>query len=400
MAIKTRTLAAFAIAGAAMAGALWWAFQERPAGVDTAVVERGVMTVTLEEDGIARVRDVYRISAPVSGKLDRSLLSVGDAVKAGETVVARLAPVDPPFLDERTRAEIVAGIDAAAAAVGLAEADVLRARAALAQAVAELERAERLAKSGVVSDSQLQRARVDVQVNEAAAASAAAQVKLRESELESMKARLIEPGGMSAGSAANCCVSVHAPIDGVVLSLAVKSEQVIQAGSPLAEVGDPLDLEVAVDLVSQDAVKLKPGAPVRIYGYGGGADLAGRLRLVSPAAVTKVSALGIEEQRVAAIVDLDGPVQGLGHNFRVRAAIEEWRRDDAIMAPLSALYRTGSQWAAFRVNGDRAEHVVLEVGRMNGRVAEILSGLSAGDTVIVHPGDAIADGTLIARRAQ
>lgn len=238
-------------------------------------------------------------------------------------------------------------------------------------------------------------------MNAAQLASAAAQVKLRESELASTKAKLIEPGTLPPAGAGSlsCCVSVTAPIDGVVLVLHAKSEQVIAAGSPLADIGNPADLEIEVDLLSQDAVKLVPGAAVTIQGFGG-EPVAGHLRLVSPAAETKVSALGIEEQRVVAYVDLDEPAPKLGHNFRVRAAIVEWRTDKAVIAPVTALFRSGTDWAAFRVAGDRAERVTVGIGRMNGRQAEVVSGLSQGDVVIVHPSDTVADGTLVAPRTE
>ncbi|MBK8457254.1 MAG: HlyD family efflux transporter periplasmic adaptor subunit [Phyllobacteriaceae bacterium] len=399
MPLRPKSVAGFSLAAIAIAAGLWWAFRERPTGVDLATIATGPMTVAIEEDGIARVREVYRISAPVTGRLDRSILSVGDKVEAGKTIIARLNPVDPPFLDERSRAEVRAGVDAAAAAVGLAKAELSRAEAALAQAVADLERAERLARSGVVSESQLEKARADVRYNEAGVASANAQVALRESELSSMKAKLIEPGDDAGGpDGAACCVSVAAPLDGVVLEIHAKSEQVIAAGSPIADVGDPADLEIAVDLLSQDAVKLAPGAAVIIAGYGGEA-IAGTLRRISPSAATKISALGIEEQRVLAIVDLAEPAARLGHNFRVRASIEEWRSDKAVIAPVSALFRLGAKWAAFRLTGDRAERVMVEIGRLNGREAQILSGLSVGDRVVVHPSDAIVDGALVAPRA-
>jgi len=386
------------LAALAVAAGLWWAFRERPAGVDVAVVAAGTMTVAVEEDGIARVREVYRLSAPVAGRLDRTLLDEGDAVVANVTVVARLKPLDPPFLDDRTRAEITAAIDAAAAAVALAEAQQQSADAALTQARADLQRAERLATTGVVSESQLEKARAEVRVSEAQLASAAAQVKLRQSELASARARLIGPGDNAAGGGdSTCCVAVTAPIDGVVLDMLVRSEQVIAAGSPLADIGDPHDIEIAIDLLSQDAVRLAPGAPVTVTGYGG-PPLTGRLRLVSPSAATKVSALGIEEQRVAALVDLDSPAPGLGHNFRVRAAIEEWRSDDAVTVPVAALFREGADWAAYRIEDGRARRVRLDIGRLNGRQAEVKAGLAAGDRVILHPSDVIADGTLVAAR--
>jgi len=379
----------------AAGGALWWALRERPQGVETAVVTRGPMAVTIEEDGQTRVREVYRISSPIAGNVDRSLLEVGDPVKAHESVVATINPMPPPFMDERARAEARAQADAAGAAVGVAEAELEQARSSLELAISDFERAKRLATSQAISEAGLQKARIDVELKQALVTSAVAAVALRRSEMASANARLMQPGDRTLIEGEDrCCIRLNAPIDGVVLTLAVKSEQVIQAGALLAEIGDPSNLEVVVDLLSADAARLRPGTPAMVSGWGG-EGIAATLRRIDPAGFTKVSALGIEEQRVNAVLDLARTEPALGHGFQVRVAIEIWRDEEALRIPVSALFREGSDWAAFAVADGRAARRIVEIGHLNNETAEVLDGLEEGETVIVFASDRIADGTLV-----
>ncbi|MCB1426793.1 MAG: HlyD family efflux transporter periplasmic adaptor subunit [Zhengella sp.] len=376
----------------------WWAFKPRPVAADMVSVTRGPMTVTIEEDGETRVREIYRISAPVAGNVGRSLLEVGDPVKAGETVVATINPVTPPIIDERTRAEARARVEAARAAVAVAEAQAESARAALDLATSEQDRAMRLADQGTISESRLESARIDVDVKQAAVQSAQAQVALRKSELASARAALIQPGdAVLKEPEEDCCYRLRSPADGVILSLAVKSEQVVQAGMELATVGDPSRLEVVAELLSSDATRLKPGARATIRGWGGD-PVPATLRRVDPAGFTKVSALGIEEKRVNAVLDLERPEPALGHGFRVRVALETWSEPDVLAVPIAALFRTGGDWTVFVVEDGRAQVRRVELGHMNDEKAQVRSGLEAGDTVIVYPGDQVADGVLVERR--
>lgn len=377
---------------AALAGGFWWALSERPQAVETVSVVSAPMAVTIEEDGQTRVREIYRISAPITGNTGRSLLEVGDQVKADETVVATMTPLQPAFMDERARAEARAQANAARAAVGVAEAELAQARSAFELARADFERANRLARSNTISDASLDKARADADLKQALVTSAEAAVNLRRSELASAIARLIQPGDQALREPDDrCCVEVKAPIDGVVLSLAVKSEQVIQAGAPLAEIGDPSEIEIVVDLLSADAVRVAPGAPVLVRGWGGAA-LAGTLRRIDPAGFTKVSALGIEEQRVNAVIDLEEKNPALGHGFHVRVALEVWRSPSALQVPVAALFRQGNQWAVFAVEDGLARLRTVEVGQMNNRSGEVIDGLAEGETVIVFPGDTLSDG--------
>ncbi len=379
----------------AIAAALWWALRERPLGVETAVIARGPMAVTIEEDGQTRVREVYRISSPIAGNVDRTLLEVGDPVKAAKTVVATINPLAPPFMDERARAEAMAQADAARASVGVAEAELEQARSSLELAQSDYERAKRLSESQTISQASLEKSRTDVDLKQALVTSAQAAVVLRRSELASANARLMQPGDRALlDSEDRCCVHLKAPIDGVVLSIAVKSQQVIQAGALLAEIGDPRDLEIVVDLLSSDAVQIRPGTPARISGWGG-QPVAATVRRVDPAGFTKVSALGIEEQRVNTILDLAEHQPALGHGFRVRVVLETWRSEQALRVPVAALFREGSDWAAFTVEDSRAKRRILKIDHMNNEVGEVTDGLEEGETVIVFPSDKIADGTLV-----
>lgn len=388
-----------ALAGACVIGAgLWWGFKERPVLVDTATATRAPMDVTIEEDGKTRVQEIYRVSAPISGRLERSLLDVGNKVAKGETVVATIRPMPPAFMDERSLSEAQAGVASARASVALAEADLERAFAALNLAEDTYQRAQKLATSQTIPQAQLDQARADLKVALAVVESARAQVEFSKAQQTSAEARLIQPsdsGTLDVGE--NCCVHVLAPIDGAVLSLAVKSEQVLAAGSQIAELGDPGHLEVVADLLSTDAVTIQSGTPARITDWGG-PPVNATVHSIDPAGFTKISALGIEEQRVNAVLRLTDPAAGLGHDYHVRVALQVWQQDDVLQLPLTALFRDGSRWATFVLHNGRAVLTALEVGRMNTTSAQVLGGLNAGAEVIVFPSDKISDGTRVAPR--
>ncbi len=395
--VRNTLLLALALA---LAAAVWWVVSEKPVAVDTARVSVGPMAVTVEEDGATRVKEVYRISSPVSGNVDRSLLEIGDPVKAGETVVATINPLEPSFIDERSRAEARARVEAARAAVDVARASLNQARSQLSLSQSDYERAQRLSRSNTIAESQLERARIDVELKKALVSSAEAQVELRLSELASARAMLIQPGDQALREPDDkCCVRLRAPIDGVVLDLAVKSEQVVAAGALLAEIGDPRDLEIVVARLSSDAVRIRAGSKALITGWGGDPIVA-TVHRIDPAGFTKVSALGIEEKRVNAVLDLDRGDPALGHGFQVRVQLEVWRSETAARVPIAALFREGSDWAVFAVEDGRAKLIRVEIGQMNNEMAEVLSGISDGQPVIVYPGDVIDDGTLVEPRQQ
>jgi len=393
-----KRLAGIAVLAAIIAATIY-ALLPQPVPVDLASIDRGRLEVTIDEEGIARIRDVFRVSAPVAGRVERLPVEVGDTVYRNTTTVARIHPVDPPFLDVRSRRELEAAVEAARAAVKLAQAQVVAAEAADRLAAADSERAERLAKLGTISARALEKAIADVDTAKAAVEQAKANLALRESELASAEARLIEPDQLEGGSRDSCCMTLRAPVDGTVLTLLTESEQVVTAGAGLLEIGDPTNLEVIVHLLSSDAVNVTEGAAATLDEWGGPA-LAARVRRVDPAAYTKVSALGIEEQRVDAILDLVDPPEtwkNLGHDFRVMVHITTWQ-GDVIRIPLGALFRQGSDWAVFRVVDGRAVETRIAIGHRTDTIAEVTEGLAPGDTVVLHPSDQVVDGVKVVAR--
>jgi HlyD family secretion protein len=383
--------------GLAIVAAVVYALVPKPIAADLATIERGEIEVTIDEEGVTRVRDIYKVSATVGGYLDRFPLEVGDPVTGGKTVIAEIRPSVPSFLDARTRRELEAAVGAAAAGVRLAEAEVSRAQSDLRLREADLDRSARLHQSGTISARAMDEAQTAAETATAAVREARASLELRQSELASAEARLMQPTGDEA-AVAECCMQILAPVDGVVLGVHAESAQVVAPGALIAEVGDPSQMEVAVDLLSTDAVRVTPGVAATIDGWGGEKQLAARVRRVEPAAFTKVSALGIEEQRVKVILDLLDPRlawESLGNEYRVFVRIREWRGENAVRVPLAALYRVGDAWSVFRVADGKAAQTSVKLGRRNARFAEVLDGLSTGDTVILHPSDQIRDGVRV-----
>ncbi|RMF03255.1 MAG: HlyD family efflux transporter periplasmic adaptor subunit, partial [Alphaproteobacteria bacterium] len=263
----------------AAAGLFVYALLPQPVLVDVETVSRGELRVTVDEEGETRIREIYVVSSPIDGKVLRSPREVGDAVKKDETIVAIIEPAEPSFLDVRRRRELEAAVAAARAAVRLAESEVRRAKSELKFAEKDLARTRALAERGTVSQRTLEKAELEVEVRRAALAEAIATLELREKELESAKARLIGPQDRDViASEESCCIEVRAPIDGVVLRIDRESEQVVKAGDPLLQIGDPRDLEIVVDLLSTDAVKVKPGADAVVEGWGGREPLRARVR--------------------------------------------------------------------------------------------------------------------------
>lgn len=395
-----RPIVLTAVAAGAVA-AVAWAFWPQPVPVDIAVIAPGTLEVTVDEEGMTRIRDIYSVSAPIAGKVLRSPREVGDSVKAGETLVAVIQPTAPAFLDARTRRAAEAAALAAEASVALGEAQVAEAQSQMTFATSQLGRAEELAGRGIISERAHEQALLEVDTAKARLASAKATLDVRKRELESARARLIGPENQqeTAGDE-SCCVNVTAPETGEILKLVTESEQVVAAGTPLVEIGDPHNIEIVVDLLSSDAVRVPDGAEARITGWGGD-TLGARVRRIESAGFTKISALGIEEQRVKAVLDLVDPPaawSGLGHGYRVVVHIVV-AREEALLVPLGALFRRGDSWAVFVVDADdRARRRTVRIGARNTRDAAILDGLEAGDRVILHASDRVADGVRIAVR--
>lgn len=382
-----------------IAGVFYVALREQPILVDVARVTAGPMRVTINEEGETRVRDVYTVSSPIDGHLTRIELEEGDVVKANETIVASIHPLDPPFLDERRRTELLAALEAARSAVKVAEVELTRAEVALSLAKSEYQRASKLATTNIISQAQLERVYNTVQLQEAQVESAKANIRLREAELASARARITETRELqSRRSGEDCCVEITAPVDGVVLDVIAESEQAVSPGTKLVDIGDPKDLEIAVDLLSSDAVKIRPGTKVAITEWGGENDLKATVRRIDPAAFTKVSALGIEEQRVNVILDLDEVPEGLGHGYRVFAQLTIWSGENVLQVPIGAIFRANGNWSVFAVANGKADLRQVRLGHMNASNAEVLEGLGDGDTVILYPNDLLSDGGLVEDR--
>ncbi|MDF2980293.1 MAG: HlyD family efflux transporter periplasmic adaptor subunit [Devosia sp.] len=377
--------------GAGLAWALW----PRPIEVETARVERGSFDVMVEEEGQSRIREVFTVSAPVTGQLQRLSLHAGDTVLANQTVVAIIKPAGPGLLDERSRRMAEATAETARAAVEFTATQLTQAQRQLDFAERALERTISLSQRGLVSAQALEKAQYDLDVATSALQSAKASLGVRQSELDSAQAALIE--GVGDSSAEACCVELKAPVSGRILQVLTESEQVVQAGTPLLNIGDPADLEIAAELSSRDAVQLQPGAQATIDGWGG-PPLAAELVRIEPMAVTRVSALGIEEQRTTATLRLLAPLsqwQRLGHGYRVIAHIVRWRGENLLTIPIGALFRLGGDWATFVVADGKATARRIELGERNAELAEVVAGLEAGDEVILHPADTIVTGTAV-----
>jgi len=402
MALKPRTLVLGAV-GLLTAGALAFvAFRTEPVPVDLSAVQSAPMQVTVDADGKTRIAELYEVAAPIGGIAQRAPVRVGDAVVAGETVVAVVEPSEAGLLDPRSRAEAEATVRGAEAGLFQARSLVRQAEEELDYAKNQYERSKALVERGVASLTRLEDAEQQLHIREAALEAAQSGLEIAMGTLDRARAALSEPAASRNGTDDACCVRLTAPADGVVLSIDMISERPVTAGTRLLTVGQPSDLEIVADLLSTDAVGLAPGTRALVDRWGGPAVLEARLARVEPQARTRISALGIEEQRVDVVFDLITPAEdrpGLGDGFAVFLRIVAWEADAVLQVPLSALFRRGDGWAVFRAEQGIAEEVAVTLGRRNQRTAQVLDGLSPGDAVITHPSDAIADGSPVVDRA-
>lgn len=396
------TTAALALLGAALAFAFW----PRPVTVDIGEVAGGPMVVTIDEEGRTRVHDAYVVSTPIAGRLLRVDVEPGDPVERGATVVAQMLPSNPAALDVRTREQARAAVATAEAALRLARAELNRAIADQELADAELQRSRRLRETSAVSQATLDRALHQARAAAAALDTAEAAIEMRQAELENARAQLIgfDGDGLGAafGAGARDPIPILAPATGSVLRIIQQSETTLPAGAPIMEIGNiDSDLEVLVELLSSDAVQVAPGDPVMIVDWGGAATLDGVVERVDPWGYTKFSALGVEEQRVNAVirfVDVQPKDMGLGHGFRVETRIVVWQDEAALVVPSSALFRDGTLWTVFVVENGTARLRRVEIGHNNGSQAEVENGLEEGERVILYPSSALADGVRVAQR--
>jgi len=385
-----RLLLAIAIVAAITAAAFW----PETMVVEVVTATEGPMQVTIDEEGETRVRERFVISAPVAGRITRIELEPGDEVRRGVTELVRMTPQEAPLLDPRTRTELSAAVEAARAAVGQAQAERGRAAASLSRARSALARQDSLADAGLIARDDLEAAQTAVTTADEAARAAEFAVSRAEYELQLARARLQTPGGGGAS------IQITAPIDGAVLKRLHESAAVVAAGEPLLEIGDPNQLEVVSDLLSTDAVRVPPRAEVLIDRWGGDHPLQGRVRRVEPSGFMKISALGVEEQRVNVIIDLADAAAGhaLGDGYRVEVRIIAWRAERVLKVPVGSLFRRGEGWALFIVIDGFARLQPVDLGERNDTEAQILGGVSAGQTVVLHPPDTLTDGMRVTVR--
>jgi HlyD family secretion protein len=368
------------LGGAALIAGFVWAFRPQPVPVETAEVRQGLFEQTVDEDGKTRVRERYVVSAPVAGRLARVRVKAGDAVRAG-AAVAELSPAAPAMIDARTARELSERIGAAAAGLDLARAKEARAEAALDQAQTDVARQMRLQSDGFVAAAALDQAQLAVRVQSKELDAARFAREGAAHDLAQARAALMRAREAADARRPGTAWPIESPVDGRVLRVLQESEAAVGVGTPLLEIADPTQLEVVVDVLSTDA--------------GGEPHLSGRVRHVEPAAFTKVSALGVEEQRVNVIVDIVSPAEqwrGLGDQFRIDARIVVFERANAVIAPVAALFRDGEQWAVYVAADGRAQKRRIQVGGRTPSDAWIEDGLATGDRVIVYPSDSVAEG--------
>lgn len=389
---SSRKLTAFV--AVILIGLLGWMMRPVSSGVQAIEVHRGALRETVDEEGETRVRRRFVVAAPVAGRVQRIVLDEGDSVDLDAVV----AHIDPRPLDPRVHAEMQARREAAEASRREADAHVEQARAAAAQAQRSAARSRKLKASGTVSSEELETAELEESNRKHELEAALFAASAAEHAVEAAQAALLAPGvSAPSGGASNtpALVEVRSPIRGQVLRVLEESERVVEAGAPLLEVGDPLSLEIVIDVLSTDAVRIRPEAPIEIVDWGGPQALHARVRHVEPSAFTKVSALGVEEQRVNVIADFVDPPAALGDRYRVEAQIVVWEKADVLKVPTSALFRRGGQWSVFLVENGRAAVRSLEIGHRSVLEAEVLTGLDEGALVISHPSDQVVAGARV-----
>lgn len=379
---------------------LVWGFMPKPMGVDVREVIRDTLSVTVTEEGKTRVIDRYIVSAPIAGYVRRIELEVGDSVAAGQ-VVAHLDPMRSGTLDPRSQAEAEAAVNTARAALSAATeaAEATRAEAELAQN--EYERVRQVANQGLLSKGALDAARAEWRSSQARLRSAQFNVEVARGGLEAAEAALRYSAAEPDGNQEHVSVMVTAPVDGRVLKLFKESEGAISQGQQLIEIGDPQALEVEVEMLSADAVRIHEGMAVRLLRWGGDSPLDAAVKRVEPTGFTKVSALGVEEQRVLVICAISSDYEkwrSLGDGYRVEAQFVLWEKESILQVPVSALFRSGDEWAVFRLANGRTVVTPVELGQRSGLAAQVTDGLSEGDQVIIYPGDRITNGMRVVAR--
>lgn len=387
------------LAGCLLLALIGWGLWPKPIVVETGSVVRGPLTVRVSEEGKTRVRNRYIVAAPVAGKMRRVPLKPGDTVEAGKTSITFIEPVAPPLLDPRARTQAEAVVAMHEASRKRTEASLEAATAARDLADADRERIRSVKRDGTVSDADRDRVEAEASMRAAEVRAMEFALQVTDYELAQARAVLERPEVSPPGD----LVEVKSPVSGVVLGVMQESETIVSPGMQILEIGDPTDIEIEAEILSRDAVAIQAGDPVEIEQWGGENPLKGRVRRVEPAAFTKISALGVEEQRVYVLADLVDPpadAKSLGDRYRVEVGVAIWHSDDALLVPSGALFREGNLWKTFVYQDGRARLVQVEAGHTDGRHTEVLAGLNAGDKVLQHPPDTVKDGISVRERGQ
>ncbi|GEP42649.1 efflux RND transporter periplasmic adaptor subunit [Brevifollis gellanilyticus] len=369
----------------------------KPIPVETAKISRGPLTVHVVEEGKTRIRNRYIVAAPVTGNMRRVSLKAGDEVKANETVLTVIEPGISPLLDARAQAQAEARVQAAEAGQLRAQEAVAMARTSAQFATANWDRVKKNVAEGSISTTDRERIELEAQTRAREVRASEFAMKVAEYEVTTAKAALLQITAPGAGSGAT--MDVKSPVNGRVLKVQQESAMMVTAGTALVEVGDPADLEIEAEILSRDVVGMKPGAEVLVDQWGGDTALKARVRRVEPAAFTKVSALGVEEQRVIVLSDLEPlppEAKGLGDRYRVEVRVAVWHQEDVLLVPGGGLFREGTEWMTFVKDGNHAKKVKVQVGRTDGKMSQVLGGIEAGAEVLMHPPDSVVDGAEIA----
>ena len=376
-----------------------WGLWPKPVLVETGTAERGPLTVRVSEEGKTRVRNRFVVAAPVAGKMQRVALKPGDEVRAGETLLTTIEPVASPLLDPRARVQAEAVVSMREATSKQAAESLEARRAALKMADSDRDRMRAVTRAGSLSDSARDQMEADSAMKGAELRAAEFSLQVSDYELAQARAALERPAAVTPGN----LVEVKSPVSGRVLKVMQESEMVVTPGIQILEIGDPADIEIEAEILSRDAVAIHPGDAVEVEQWGGETPLKGRVRRIEPAAFTKISALGVEEQRVVVLtdlLDLPAAAKSLGDRYRVEVRVAVWHTEETLVVPAGALFREGNAWKTYIFRAGTAQLTDIDAGHSDGRFTEVRSGLSAGDEVLLHPPDTVKDGMAVTKRAQ